>query len=91
MKIGQELASEKCILYLGELFCIFWNCLLATSLSNDKNITGQHVDITYKTQYFYIRESRATLEFSSTPKDGSDIHRFPIVHMVETNFLLENL
>ena len=43
---------QKCILYLGEFFCIFWNCLLATSLSNVKNVTSQHVDVTYTTQYF---------------------------------------
>ena len=42
---------QKCILYLGEFFCIFWNCLLAMSLSNVKNVTSQHVDVTYTTQY----------------------------------------
>ena len=31
------------------------------------------------------------LDFFSIPNDGSDIHRFPNVHMVETHFLLENL
>ena len=31
------------------------------------------------------------LEFFQYTKDGSDIHRFPKVHMVETHFLLENL
>ena len=53
MKIGQELASEM-HLYLGEFFLHIWNCLLATSLSNVKNVTSQHVDVTYTTQYFEI-------------------------------------
>ena len=31
------------------------------------------------------------LNFSSILKDGPDIYRFPILHMTETHFLLENL
>ena len=48
---------QKCIFYLGEIFwiffCIFWNCLLATSLSNVKKITSQQpVDVSYTTSLF---------------------------------------
>ena len=41
--------------------------------------------------YFILGRAKLCWNFSSVPKDGSDIQRFPTVHMVETNFLLENL
>ena len=35
-----------------KFFCIFWNCLLATSLSNVKNVTSQHVDYVHNVNFF---------------------------------------
>ena len=41
--------------------------------------------------YFILGRAELHWNFSSLLRDGSDIHRFPKVHMVETHFLLENL
>ena len=41
--------------------------------------------------YFILGRTELRWNFSSILKDGSDVHRFPKVHMVETHFLLENL
>ena len=48
---------QKCIFHVGEIFmkffCLFWNCFLATSLSNIKNVMSQQpVDVTYTTCIF---------------------------------------
>ena len=45
----------------------------------------------FKQLYFILGSAELLWNFTSIPKDGSDIHRFPTVHMVETYFLLENL
>ena len=57
---------QKCIFHLGEIFmnffCLFWNCLLATSLSKVKNVTSQPpVDITYITCIFWGGELKGIL------------------------------
>ena len=41
--------------------------------------------------YFILGRAEWRWNFSSILKDGSYIHRFQKVHMVETHFLLENL
>ena len=35
-----------------KFFCIFWNCLLVTSLSNVENVTSQHVDYVHNVNFF---------------------------------------
>ena len=41
--------------------------------------------------FFILGRVELCWNFSSIPEDGSDIYRFPKVHMAETHFLLENL
>ena len=57
--------------------------------------TPSFCEFTLKLSEFQENEHTPELRwnFSSIDllKDGSNIHRFPKVHMVETHFLLENL
>ena len=41
--------------------------------------------------YFIIGRAEQHWKFSSWLRDAPDIYRFPVVHMVKTHFLLENL
>ena len=41
--------------------------------------------------YFILGRAELRWNFSSWLKDASDIYRLPILHMVKTHFLLENL
>ena len=41
--------------------------------------------------YFILWRAKLCWNFSSCLRDATDIYRFPIVHMVKTHFLLENL
>ena len=41
--------------------------------------------------YFILGRVKLHWNFSSWLRDGSDIYRLPILHMVKTHFLLENL
>ena len=41
--------------------------------------------------YFILGGAELCWNFSSWLRDASDIHRFPTLHMINTNFLLENL
>ena len=40
---------------------------------------------------FQCRPALSNIKYLDLLKDASDIHRFPTLHMVETDFLLENL
>ena len=41
--------------------------------------------------YFILGRADLRWKVSSCLRDATDIYRFPIVHMVKTHFLLENL
>ena len=41
--------------------------------------------------YYILGRAELHWNFSSWLRDASDIHRFPALHMVKTNLLLENL
>ena len=40
--------------------------------------------------YFILRTSELCWNCYSIPRDGFDIHRFPVCHVVRANFLLED-
>ena len=44
---------------------IFWNCLLATSLSNVKNVTSQHVDYVHNVNFYSSNSSLNTVALVS--------------------------
>ena len=52
---------QKCIFYLGEIFCISWNCLLATSLSKVKNVTKQQCS---QHHFYCLQQSWGKVMFS---------------------------
>ena len=63
MKIDQDLASEMHF-YVGAIFCIFWNGLLATSLSN-VNVMSQPVDYVHNINFLIFSSTSAQILSSS--------------------------
>ena len=66
-------------------FCSIRKCLW------DAIITKIFVSKITLHNYFILTRAELCLNSSSIPNDGSDIHIFPTVRMVKTNFQFENL